>query len=53
MTEEERKKIKESYQEKIPNPLTSQFTSRTPKNEAKKCFKERKARTAELFPSGK
>lgn len=53
MTKEEREKIQEKYKGKLPEPLTSQFVEKTPKDEAIKCYKERKARTAELFPSGK
>jgi hypothetical protein len=53
MTKEERKKIKDTYKDKVPEPLTSQFLEKTPKSEAIKCYRERKAKTAELFPSGK
>jgi hypothetical protein len=49
---EKRKKIQEKYEDKIPEPLTSQFLEKTPKSEAIECYKERKAKTAELFPSG-
>ncbi len=52
MTKEEWKKIQEKYEDKIPEPLTSQFLEKTPKSEAIKCYKERKAKTAELFLSG-
>lgn len=52
MTKEEREKIQEKYKDKVPEPLTSQFLEKTPKNEAIKCYKERKAKTAELFPTG-
>ena len=53
MTKEERKKIKDTYKDKVPEPLTSQFLEKTPTSEAIKCYRERKAKTAELFPSGK
>jgi hypothetical protein len=53
MTKEERKKIKDTYKDKVTEPLTSQFLEKTPKSEAIKCYRERKAKTAELFPSGK
>ena len=52
MTKEEREKIQEKYKDKVPEPLISQFLEKTPKNEAIKCYKERKAKTAELFPTG-
>ena len=52
MTKEERKKIKDKYKDKVPEPLSSQFVDKTPKNEAIKSYRERKAKTAELFPSG-
>ena len=52
MTKEERKKIKDKYKDKVPEPLTSQFVDKTPKNEAIKSYREQKAKTAELFPSG-
>ena len=52
MTKEEREKIQEKYKDKVPEPLTSQFLEKTPKNEAIKSYKERKAKTAELFPTG-
>ena len=48
---EEQKKIQEKYEDKIPEPLTSKFLEKTPKDEAIKCYKERKTKTAELFPS--
>ncbi len=51
MTKEERKKIQEKYED-ISEPLTSQFLEKTPKSEDIKYYKERKAKTAELFPSG-
>ena len=52
MTKEEQKKVKDKYKDKVPEPLTSQFLHKTPKNEAIKSYRERKAKTAELFPSG-
>ena len=52
MTKEEQKKIKNKYKDKVPEPLTSQFVDKTPKNEAIKSYREQKAKTAELFPSG-
>ena len=52
MTKEEREKIQEKYKGKVPEPLTSQFWEKTPKDEAIKCYNEQKARTAELFLSG-
>ena len=52
MTKEERGKILKKYKDK-PKPLASQFLEKTPKNEAIKSYKERKAKTAELFQSGK
>ena len=51
MTKEEREKIQQKYKGKVPEPLTSQFLEKISKNEAIKCYKERKAKTAELFPS--
>ena len=50
MTKEERKKIKDKYKDKVPEPLTSQFVDKTPKNEAIKSYREQKAKTTELFP---
>ena len=44
MTKEEREKIKDNYKDKVPEPLTSQFVD--------KSYRERNAKTAELFPSG-
>lgn len=53
MTKEVREKINGKYKDKVPEPLWSQFSEKTPKNEAVKCYREGKAKTAELFPSGK
>ena len=53
ITKEVREKIKDKYKEKVPEPLTSRFPEKTPKNEAVKCYRKQKAKTAELFPSGK
>jgi hypothetical protein len=46
MTKEERKKIKDTYKDKVPEPLTSQFLEKTPTSESIKCYRERKAKTA-------
>ena len=53
LTKEKQKKIKDTYKDKVSEPLTSQFLEKTPKNEAIKHYRERKAKTAELFSPGK
>ena len=41
LTKEEREKIQEKYKDKVPEPLTSQFLEKTPKNEATRSEKRK------------
>ena len=52
-TKTERKKIREKYNAKVPEALTSQFPERQSKDEAIKHHTERKQTRTGLFPAGK
>jgi hypothetical protein len=52
ISEDDLDKIKKKYKRKVPEPLKSTFTNKTPRDDAITRNSARKRKVAELFPSG-
>jgi hypothetical protein len=51
-SEDDLDKIKKKYKRKVPEPLNSTFTNKTPRDDAITRNSARNRKVAELFPSG-